>query len=75
MRKQRSVTTRTITLSRAWGFTVAEAERLAKVLGITDIRFVPAIRRGNGGPRVAAARYRDGRGARFCAAARKEVAA
>ena len=64
-----------VILSRAWGLSVADANRIAALTaltGITGVRFAPAIVRGNGGPRIAAARLRDLRGARFCAAERKE---
>ena len=74
MRKRRS-DIRTVTLSRAWDLTVRDAERIAALTGIAGVRFAPAITRGNGGPRIAVARLRDWRGARFCAAERKEVVA
>ena len=64
-----------VVLSRAWGLSVADANRIAALTGITGVRFAPAIARGNGGPRVAAARLRDWRGAQFLLAERKEVAA
>ena len=64
-----------VVLSRAWGLSVKDANKIAALTGITGVRFTPAITRGNGGPRIAAARLRDWRGARFCAAERKEVVA
>ena len=64
---------RTIVLSRAWGLSVKDAAKIAALTGITGVRFAPAVARGHGGPRIAPARLRDLRGARFCAAERKEA--
>lgn len=65
-----------VVLSRAWNLSVKDAEKIAGYMGVANlVTFAPAIARGNGGPRIAAARLRDWRGARFCAAERKEVAA
>ncbi len=56
-----------IVLSRSWGLSVRDAKKIAGLLGIVGVRFAPAIARG-GAVRIAPARLRDYRGARFCAA-------
>ncbi len=60
-----AVRTRELVLSRSWGLTPKDAERIAIGLGIMGIRFVTLGRRAPQTPSTATARKVDRRGARF----------
>jgi len=64
---------RSVLLPRSLGLTLKEATAIAAALGHRDIRFV-ALRSSGRGPRIAPARRRDDRSARFIRDERRPAA-